>query len=216
MKRPKKHRSRRQWALSLGALALGLVLVTAGVTMALPLSPRTPSQIMAAAAQQHGARATHLVAKSRFHDMDFFLSANDDLFLLSYDPVDLGLSRAARGSSTPAADRTRSSSPVCGVGLHISDGDVVYTQVAGLVSLEDAVTARVTLPPAQPGTEPSTLDTAVLQGEDGQRYFWLCQETPQAARPSLSGVSIVLLDQQGASLAHYDLPEETQCWIQSA
>lgn len=162
MNRRRNLPSRRQWALRLGLLAALLMLLTGVISVVLPLHHLTPGQVREAAARRQGAVETQPIASRRFQGLSWQLSANDQLLLLS--PYRFGFRDGweTDGGSAPAADRTQAEGPICCLGLSVTDSDGIYVQVAGLVSLEPAVAARITLPARQPGRPPVTADVNIL------------------------------------------------------
>ena len=210
MNRRRNLPSRRQWALRLGLLAALLMLLTGVISVVLPLHHLTPGQVREAAARRQEAVETQPIASRRFQELSWQLSANDQLLLLS--PYRFGFRDGweTDGSSAPAADRTQAEGPICCLGLSVTDSDGIYVQVAGLVSLEPAVAARITLPARQPGGPPVTADVDILSDRHGQRYFWLCRQAGAKESFDLSRASITLLDAGGHPLAATGLPPENQ------
>ena len=210
MNRRRNLPSRRQWALRLGLLAALLMLLTSVISAVLPLHSLTPGQAREAAARRHGALGTQPIASCRFQGLSWQLSANDQLLLLSPHRFGFRDGWETDGGSAPAADRTQAEGPICCLGLSVTDSDGVYVQVAGLVSLAPAVSARITLPARQPGVPPVIGDVDILSDRHGQRYFWLCRRAGAEESFDLSRASITLLDAGGHPLAATGLPPESQ------
>lgn len=200
MKRPSPHFTRRQRAIRRGLGAVVLLLVTLAISLAFPLHPFTPAQAMDTAARRHGALETQPVAQRTFQGVTFTLSANDQLLLLSAYAPDQQGGWENSGQGTPAAQRTREDGPLWAVTWSLADPEGDYLQLAGLTELDEAVTARAKLPCNDPAQPPLRLETEVLTGEGGQRYFWFCQDRPENGF-ALEQISVTLLDGDGNPLA---------------